>query len=255
MNITAVVPTTGRAEMLNSVIFAIDQQENIDEFILLDESDIPVYRQYQVEQAIDLLSRHGIRTKILRDRRRMGIGSARTRLVQEASNEWVLMVDDDVVMHRDCSILLSKEVERVGTWAVPSCILVSKVYPDGYMDVPVSRDDPFVQMWVRKFPISLMWNEYKETFTERVRISGTQVILLNRGVFLDKTKGMEDFGNIPREDTYMTAKMGMGIFVSAAKCFHFVDPKSQERSWNDAMFYRLHDKILEDPDKFREFIT
>lgn len=255
MKVTAAIPTIGRPEMLNSVLFSIGQQSDIDEFILLDESDISVCEQYQVSQALDLLSRKGIKVKILRERKRKGIGNARVRLAEESSNDWVLMVDDDVVMDWNCCSLLASEAEKSGTWAVPSCILVSKIYPDGYLDSPVDRDDPFVKMWVRKFPISLMWHEYKTSFTEKVRMSGTQCILFNREKLLEKASGMRMFGGIPREDAYMTVRMGEGVFVSQAKCYHFVSPRDQERSWNDSMFYRLHDRILSNPEGFREFIT
>lgn len=254
MKITAVIPTVGRPEILNSVIFSIFQQNFVDEFILLDESDIPTYRQYQVEQAIDLLSRKGVKIKIIRERNKKGIGSARVRLVEESSNDFVLMVDDDVVLGKDCVSFLAYGMDISNTWSVPSCILVSKVYPDGYIDKVVKREDPIVEQWVNKYPWYLPWFEYDRHFVEKLSVAGTQAILLNKSVFLDKARDIEKFGNLPREDTYMTVKMGQGVFVSSAKCYHFVCPSQQERMWDNNMYYRIHTKIIENPDRFKDFI-
>ena len=256
--ITIAIPTMGRVEMLNSVLFSVFQQEEMDmgEILILDEARFPICEQYQVNQAIDLLSIKGFTVKIIRNRHRSGIATARTHLVSEAKGDWVFMIDDDVVLDHKClGRMYHYATQTKYPWLVPTCVLVPHLHDDGYRIGKVCREDPYVREWVTKYPWFLNYFDYEEDFTEEMPVSGTQAILVRKNAFLHNASDMPSwFGKLPREDTYMTAKMGNGLFVSSARCYHFEHNVQQERTWDKTMFYRLHEKIMEKPDKFKEFM-
>jgi glycosyltransferase involved in cell wall biosynthesis len=251
---SAAIPTIGREETLPMVLMALAHQTNLPtEVILLDEAKKPVSENYCINQALDVLSLKGVRIKILRNRNKQGIGAARLELVREARNEFVLMIDDDVVLEPNCSEGLINAIIREETpWAVPTCLLVPASFAaDGYRDTPVDIADPSVQMWTQKYPWFIPYFQYTETLECLIPCSGTQAILLRRSSFLKECSEIGEFGRLPREDTYMTAKMGEGVFTSKALCHHFEHPSQAERgNWGTSMFYKLHEACLENPDAF-----
>jgi hypothetical protein len=122
---------------------------------------------------------------------------------------------------------------------------------DGYTDKVVSRDDPGVLKWVEKYPWFIPYFNYKTTFTEQLSVSGTQCILWNKQVLLEKGSKVKRLGALPREDTYLTKMTGPGLFVSDARCYHFESPLQVNRGqWDLSMFYRIHEVIMADPEGF-----
>jgi glycosyltransferase involved in cell wall biosynthesis len=251
---SAVIPTIGREETLPMVLMALAHQVKLpSEVIILDESKKPVSENYCVNQALDVLSLKGCSIKTLRSRRRKGIGAARLQLAAEASNEFVLMIDDDVVLEPNCAKeLLTNFNKEVVSWAVPTCLLVPASFSlDGYTDKVVRIEDPAVQVWTQKYPWFIPYFQYEEPFECLIPCSGTQCILLKKEDFLEACSEMGSLGNLPREDTYMTSKMGNGLFISRALCHHFEHPSQAERdNWSSSMFYRLHEACMESPDEF-----
>lgn len=251
---SAVIPTIGREETLPMVLMALAHQSKLpSELILLDESKKPVSENYCINQALDVLSLKGCSIKTLRSRRKKGIGAARLQLANEASNDLVLMVDDDVVLEPSCARVLLEGLDKNSvSWAVPTCLLVPANFElDGYTDKIVKIEDPAVQLWTQKYPWFIPYFQYEEPFSCLIPCSGTQCILLKKEDFLMACSDMEYFGRLPREDTYMTAKMGEGLFISKALCHHFEHSSQAERSnWSSSMFYRLHEACLESPDDF-----
>lgn len=258
--ISAVVPTIGRVDTLPTVLTAIAFQTlHIDEFILLDEAAEPVTSSEAVQLALDVLSLHHIDVHIIRNRMRNGIGSARYRLVEEAKYDRVLMIDDDVVLRPNCLETLITGTPPEYAWTVPTCFLIPATFSggviDGYSDKLVNPDDAKVQAWINKYPWFKPYFRYSRDFSGPLSVSGTQCILLDRNTFLDNCSEICRLGKLPREDTYMTVKMGMGYFVSDAECLHYEHMGQVDRgNWERSMFYRLHEAIIENPDVFIEFI-
>jgi len=252
--VTAAIPTIGREETLPSVLTALAFQTHpIDELILLDESKKPMLESYVINQALDLLSVQGTDVKILRNRRKKGIGDARLKVAREARNDLVVEIDDDVVLRPNClEEMVIALNEWDAQWAVPVCFLIPASFVlDGYNDKKVSFDDADVQKWIHKYPWFLPYFRYIEQFTSELLCSGTQAILLRRGNFLKTCSKMKDMGTLPREDTYMTMKMGKGAFTSVGECLHFEHVSQEGRdNWGTSMFYRIHEVITENPDQF-----
>lgn len=264
---TVAIPTIGRVEMLPAVLYAIANQESkygrVAELVLLDEADGPVTQHYAVNQMLDLMSVHGVDIRIIRNRRRKGIGAARIRMAEEATNARVLMVDDDVCLRPnvldDLTIALERE-HKIAQWAVPSCFLVNKGLDlgyaelDGYSDQYVSRDDPKVKEWTERYPWFVPYYMYDEPFDQLIPCAGTQAILLrDKYQFIQATHEMVKLGSLPREDTYMTRKYGPGVFTSRAVCDHFEHADQRNRGhWGSSQFYRLHQVAMEHPDAFLE---
>lgn len=256
---TAVIPTIGRTETLSTVITSIIMQARMaDEIIVLDEAKSPVCENFAVNQALDLACLHGIHVKIIRSRRRKGIGAARVALAEEARNPYVLMVDDDVVLYPGCvkKLFDKKCWANKNSWVVPTCILVSAaIEVDGYIDEVVDIDDPKVVQWIEKYEWFVPYFMYSQEILREVAVAGTQAILLKREVFLEKASVISELGNLPREDTVMTKLMGPGMFTSKAVCAHFEHPSQVDRgNWNSSMFYRIHDAVQRDPEGFVKFI-
>lgn len=253
---TVGIPTIGREETLPAVLNAIAFQTlPASELILLDESPKPVTENFAINQALDLISLQGTRVVVLRERHKKGIGHARYRLCEEAKYPNVLQVDDDVVMRPDCVLKMSTWGTNI-PWVVPTCVLVPAFFAlDGYLDILVDPDDPRVTRWTEKYPWFVPYYKYTRVFTKEIAASGTQCILLNRERVLDRCKPITGMGRLPREDTYLTAKTGPGLFVSDAECLHYEHPNQADRSnWGTAMFYRLHEMAIEDPDTFAAFL-
>lgn len=253
--ITAVIPTIGRVDTLPALLASLAfQTVPIAELIILDESKTPVSESHTVNQAMDVLSVQGTEVKVLRSRRRSGIGAARYKLASEASNELILMIDDDVVLRPDClegmvsAMMESKE--RV-PWVVPVCFLVPAAMElDGYTDQKVSYEDPEVQRWIKKYPWFLPYFRYEEEFVEEVECSGTQAILIRKSV-TKKWAEVASLGNLPREDTYMTTISGPGLFTSVSECLHFEHKSQVDRgNWDRTLFYRAHEAVISDPKGF-----
>jgi glycosyltransferase involved in cell wall biosynthesis len=255
---SAVIPTIGREETLPMVLMSLVHQTNTPiEVVILDEAKKPVSENYCVNQALDVLSLMGVRIKVLRNRRKQGIGAARLDLAQEARNPFVLMLDDDVVLAPSCAEELINALIRKSTpWAVPTCVLVPANFAaDGYRDTPVDITDPSIQMWTQKYPWFIPYFQYMEPMECLIPCSGTQAILLRKKNFLSTCSEIGEFGRLPREDTYMTTKMGPGVFTSKALCHHFEHPSQAERSnWGTSMFYKLHEACMENPDAFLNMI-
>jgi hypothetical protein len=252
------IPTIGREETLPAVLLSISFQKKLPkEVVVLDEAKRPVSEHYFVNQALDVLSLKGVDVRIVRNRNREGIGSARIRLAKECTRSWVLMLDDDVVMEPTCIENLISAMERnlqktAFSWAVPTCLLVPSNFSlDGYTDKPVRFEDPAVQIWLQKYPWFAPYYQYDPPREMFIPASGTQAIFFKRLDLLSKCAGVVELGKLPREDTYITAKLGNGLLASAAICRHFEHPSQAERgNWGDSMFYKLHQACIEDPDNF-----
>lgn len=255
MKVTAAIPTIGRTETLPMVLYSLVSQQ-IDELIILDEARRPVLENYVVNQAVDLLSLQGVETKIIRRRHRRGIAQARLDLALEAKHRHVLMVDDDVALDSRCLAHLTACWNDRLAWAVPFCFLVSAAFKlDGYTDKKVSRTDPEVERWTRRYPWFVPYFDYEESFCEEIPVAGTQCILWDREVLLEHGARAGDLGNLPREDTYLTKITGPGLFVSKARCDHFEHADQEQRSlWGSSMFYRLHEVAMEDPEGFLKLL-
>lgn len=257
-SISVAIPTIGRTETLPLVLYSIlSQKPKVSEVVILDEAPVSVMETPSVNQVLDLLSLEGIPLKIIRRRPSGGIAEARMLLAEEAKHKFILMVDDDVVLRPDCLYkLVDAWIANDVNWAVPYCFLVSGgPHIDGYIDGPVSKDDPRVVEWTRKHPWFIPYYNYSEDFVYKMRTAGTQAILWSRQVLLDKGKGVEALGDLPREDTYLTTVTGPGMFVSKARCDHF-EHKSQDTrgSWDKRMFYKVHEAMIDDPVGFTKVI-
>lgn len=251
--VTAVIPTIGRVDTLPTTLTALAFQSHpIDEVILLDESKSSVMRTESVAVALDLLAVQGTRVKILRSRRRGGIGAARVQLIEESSNDLVLMVDDDVVPRPLCLERLVDAIkEKRCLWAVPTCFLVpANITSEGYIDTKVSREDPRVIEWIRRYPWFLPYFRYTESFVEDCTVAGTQTILLKQSA-LPLFEGMANLGNLPREDTYMTTAMGVGAFTSKTECVHY-ESSMDRGNWEAAMSTRIYQAVIKHP---REWLS
>jgi len=253
--VTVAIPTIGRVETLPVVITAVAfQEEPVEELIILDEAKTPIMESYAVNQALDVLSiQWGTNIKILRNRRRGGIGAARLRLVKEASNPRVLMIDDDVVLRPTCLRVLDVTMtEQETPWVVPCCVLVpAGLELDGYIDHLVDPESPEVMAWTERYPWFVPYFRYSKPWLKLIPVSGTQAILVEKKAMLKKAGDIGKLGNLPREDTYMTSMMGTGAFISRAECLHYEHPSQIDRgNWGQSMFYRLHEAIIADPKGF-----
>ena len=255
--ITCGIPTIGRTETLAATLNSIAFQTfQIDELILLDESEKPVTESYAVSQALDYLSLLGVRVVVLRERRRLGIGPARFRLCSEARNWGLLQVDDDVVLHPRCLEELIPHVNFDCPWAVPTCLLVNPELATGmHLDEKVDRQDPRVLEWTTKYPWFIPYFRYRSSFCCDLAMAGTQAILLDAGAVIDRCRGLLTLGKLPREDSYLTSQLGTGKFVSDALCVHYEHASQVDRgNWKSSMFYRLHQAIQASPRTFINFI-
>lgn len=258
--VTVAIPTIGRIETLPTVLTAAAfQTQQPAEVLILDEAKTTIMESFAVNQAIDLLSLQGVQVRFIRDRNRAGIGPARYRLGEEAAHEYVLMVDDDVVLRPTALERMMAALQRnreFAHWVVPTCFLINgSLELDGYADKIVDVADPAVQLWTKKYPWFVPYFRYREPIEVALEVAGTQAILLHKTRFLGTCQGLLGLGNIPREDTYMTRKMGAGLFVSEAECLHFEHPSQVDRgNWGSSMFYRLHEAIVKDPDAFAAFV-
>jgi hypothetical protein len=259
MDITVVIPTVGRVETLSTVLTAISFQKSslILEIILLDEAKMPVMENYVVNQALDVLSLKNIKVKVIRNRNRRGIGAARQLLVEEAKTNYVLMVDDDVVLTPGCLEYLSQGIEEF-PWAVPTCRLIPAAFTDeGYIDTEiVSPEDPRVLQFTQKYPWYVPYFRYPVDYKVVVPYSGTQAILLKRKSFLSVNSDLADLGQLPREDSVMTSRMGEGIFIAAAETLHYEHQSQLGRgNWSSSVHYRLHQAAALDPDAFVKLMS
>ena len=259
--VSAAIPTIGRTETLSLVLYGLlAQTHRPKEVIILDESERAVTEEPTVNQMLDLMSIEKIEVKIIRRRHRQGIGAARILLAQEAKYDSVFMVDDDVVPRPRClqeliDGAIHKRQDGVN-WIVPHCFLISGTSKlDGYLDIPVSRQDPRVKKWVQRYPWFLPYFKYKEDIIERTSVAGTQAILWDKEVLLSEGLEVEKLGKLPREDTYLTRITAPGLFVSQAECDHFEHSSQITRGqWESSMFYKLHEVIINKPEEFLELI-
>jgi len=257
MDITCAIPTIGRTETLPAVLNSIAfQTRRISELVLLDEALDPVTENYAVSQALDYLSLIGVRVVVLRERNRKGIGPARYRLCEEAKHDLVLQVDDDVVLAPKCVEYLLPYVEGAYSWAVPSCFLVSAtISSEGYLSELVSSDDERVVSLIARYPWFAPYFRYTDDHVLRLSMAGTQAILLDKKEVIRKCSGLLQLGRLPREDIYLTSKLGCGMFISRASCLHYEHPSQKERgSWDREVFYRLHYAVNEMPENYASFM-
>lgn len=257
VNVSCAIPTIGREETLPSVLNSIAfQRDRVDELILLDESPNPVTENFAVSQALDWLSILGVRVVVLRERNRKGIGPARYRLCEEARNEFVLQVDDDVVLHPECLNKMFPFIGQEYRWVVPTCLLVSSTYSsEGYLDQEIYSDDPRVAPLTEKYPWYKPYFRYLDPQEVELPMAGTQAILLNRDSVLKECEGLLKLGKLPREDTYLTTKLAPGMFVSPALCVHYEHPTQRERgNWSKEVFYQLHYSVNEMPENYVTFM-
>lgn len=252
------IPTVGRVETLPMVLFSLLEQEKIGEVIILDDSDVPVCENFVVNQAIDLLCIHSIDVKILRRRRRPGIGPSRVRMAAEARFDHVVMIDDDVALGKDCLKILAYHLEHGAPWAVPTCLLVpAGLELDGYTDKVVDPGDPDVVKWTEKYPWFVPYFRYgrKDYVVTDLKCSGTQCIAITKEAVEKAAPELEKLGKLPREDTVMTSITGPGTFDSGAMCYHF-EHKSQltRGDWGTSTYYRLHEVAMDDPMGFAKIV-
>lgn len=257
--ITVGIPTIGRVETLPTVLFSILQQKEvtISEVILLDEADGVTLAHYPVAQMLDLLSLKGVKVKIIRNRNRIGIGSARVWLAEETKTELLLMVDDDVVLRDDLTRKLGMPLINSNKyqWSVGTCLLVNKALgADMYIDSVIERKDPRIKEFTEKYPWFIPYFRYSEEFVEEIVASGTQAIMFkNARDILAHRDTLEKLGTLPREDTILTRLMGPGLFISGTECYHIED-LVQKRDWSSSMFYKLHLAAIRCPKEFADLI-
>lgn len=256
-DISVVIPTVGRVETLPTVLTALSfQTYPIKEVIIYDEAPTPVMENYVVNQALDVLSLQGVGTKVIRNRLLKGIGAARYKMAKEARSTFVLMIDDDVVPLPDCLEHLAGDSEY--PWVVPTCRLIPAGFTsDGYIDSEIVQpDDPRVAQFTAKYPWFVPYFRYPKDYSQIIPYSGTQAILLNRAKFLEVNGDLSELGRLPREDSVMTKRMGVGLFVAAAETLHY-EHKSQvgRANWSSSVHYRLHQAAAHDPEAFVKLMS
>lgn len=262
MHVSVVIPTVGRVETLPTVLTALYFQKDvyqIKEVIILDEAKSPIMENYVVNQALDVISLQDISVKVLRSRQPKGIGAARYRLASEARCDWVLMVDDDVVLNPSCLGHLIRGVEHGDYfWSVPTCRLIPASFTiDGYIDNEiVLPSDPRVVTFTLKYPWFVPYFRYPQGYTRELPYAGTQAILLSKDRFLEVNGDLADLGRLPREDSVMTKRMGAGIFVGDAETLHYEHPSQPGReNWSSSVHYRLHEAAAHDPELFVQLMS
>jgi len=251
--VSVCIPTVGRTETLPTVLFSLLGQEGVKEILILDDSAVPVCENFVVNQAIDLLSIYGVDSKIIRRRRREGIGPSRVYLVEQAECDHIVMIDDDVVLGQGCIKVLRTHLSDGAPWVVPTCLLVPAGFEmDGYTDQIVDPNDPAVLEWTEQYPWFVPYFRYREDYVVKdLKCSGTQCIGITKASMEKAASALSRMKKLPREDTVMTAMSGPGTFDAGAICYHF-EHKSQvtRGDWGRQMYYRLHEVAMGTPFNF-----
>lgn len=251
--VSVCIPTVGRTETLPTVLFSLLGQEGIKEVLILDDSAVPVCENFVVNQAIDLLSIYGVDSKIIRRRRRTGIGPSRVYLSEQAECDHIVMIDDDVVLGSGCIRVLRYHLSNGAPWVVPTCLLVPAGFEmDGYTDQIVDPNDPVVLEWTEQYPWFVPYFRYREDYViTDLKCSGTQCIGITKASVKKAASALSRMKKLPREDTVMTSASGPGTFDAGAICYHF-EHKSQvtRGDWGRQMYYRLHEVAMRTPFNF-----
>lgn len=227
--ISVLIPTTNRDTL--SIVLSNAIVPSVGEIIILDSGEIPVISRDDIMIIGEVAQRNGISFKIIREQ--AGIGKARFRLMQEASFEFSLMMDDDVWLAQEDVNRLKQAMRLHGKgFVVPCCLIAAD-----FLGVKNLHREAITVPEAQKLAVGDWQMPYfnykkKQDLYVPIKFSGTQCLMFNtsdsyKAPLLESWKdGMN------REDIYLTKALGPGQLCTQIQTWH-METKRQKREWQN----------------------
>ena len=215
--ISIVIPTYERAHVLERTLDSYATQVDVREVILIDDGG----SEANASDLRDLASVHG-NTRVVRLRDRVGQPQARMHGVQEASTDYVLFGEDDVILGPEFSEVLLAHGRAMGAEVVAGAV----VYLRPSERISDGRGRYLAQPAVAQVPV-----DRAVGYRSDIRLAGDVLtpflpglMLVNRRVFDRLAFDSHYRGNAYREETDFTLRAWRSGIRSArcphALCFH-----------------------------------
>ena len=243
--ISVLIPTTGRSTLsavLSQLIYF-----RVGEVIIYDSGEVPSYSRDDVMIVCEALLKSGIEVQYVRAEA-LGIGYARADLIDRAFFDTCLFLDDDVLLPVDAleqmyQTFIDPKYNNGKGFVAPCCIIAADFLGvKGLKREPIRLED----LDPRTTPDHVLpYYQYKGTPWIPLKYCGTQALLFSKKsaepakeVLFNWKKGE------PREDTYLTSKMGKGWLATSAVCWH-LETDRQTREWKNKDEERGYELVLE----------
>jgi glycosyltransferase involved in cell wall biosynthesis len=118
--ISALIPTIGRETLpivISNLIGAVD------EIVILDSGEIPSYSRDEVMIVLEVAKRTGIDIQYHRSEGE-GVGKARWKLINFATSENCLFIDDDVFIYKETILEMDTNLPQF-SFVIPCCIIAA----------------------------------------------------------------------------------------------------------------------------------
>lgn len=178
--ITLIVPTRNRAHTLRRVGDSFYTQDPVTEIIFVDDGG----SDDSASVIADLAARFPqVRTRILHNNRRRGAAFSRIRGFEQATNEFVLFCDDDVVLAPNYAATCLQKLQLTGA-AIVSGRLVNKLAHE----TPEEAIANFRERAVARTPFRRIVCEFKveAKFDGDIRMPLTHSVILTRKALLQE---------------------------------------------------------------------
>lgn len=242
--ISVLVPTTGRSTL--SAVLGQLAYFRVGEVIIYDSGEVPSYSRDDVMIVCEALFKSGIEVHYIRADAE-GIGYARADLIEYAHFDTCLFLDDDVLLpssdlEQMYQTFIDPQYNNSEGFVAPCCVIAAD-----FLGVKGLKREPIrlEELNPATTPDHVLpYYRYKGAPWIQLSYCGTQALLFSKKsaepakeVLFRWKKGE------PREDTYLTSKMGKGWLVTSAVCWH-LETDRQTREWKNKDEERGYELVL-----------
>jgi glycosyltransferase involved in cell wall biosynthesis len=121
-DVTVVIPTYNRNELLNQVLPSYIKQKHVSEIVIIDDgSSVPIESSF-------FANGNSKPIRILRNQRNMGSCSARNSGILAAKSKWILFGEDDLILSENHVENLFIDMRRLGADIICGDIIQQDIY-------------------------------------------------------------------------------------------------------------------------------
>jgi len=252
--IDVLIPTADRPDVIGLCLMSLASQTvTPDRVIVYDNGSISIMSDYKNRMIWDILTEKGIEMIYLRKNKRSGLSRAREVLMHQVVDNDFMPLDDDALLDppyieivKDALHLRKDKYFAGGLFLLPNNEIQKPDFSTEKLSQPPADVKEYQWAFFRysSDSIQIIPIEYGG-------ISGVIFRNEHKKTLLDALDGFPN--NAPLEEFVQTKKVGNGLLVTKAVCWHLMS-REQRRDWAYDLENVFRQRFQESPKQVEDFL-